>query len=187
MLITSLFLLARKSEVLVRFCRENTCIGSPTRSCIAWFRLPSRIAIIIDFHLMQRLWRLILVQYRIAAIYVTDQIRYNTANCIGSFSVVVVSVGTSIVQKCTCLRYRRMGSATLKRRTPRGSTKRRHLIVATYCCRISFVSAAGCNSLFRFLQGDVRRCWYQTTGGRTLFSVTVQDWLADQHDLDIPV
>lgn len=49
-------------------------------------------------------------------------------------------------------RYRRMGSATLKRRTPGGSIIRRHLIVATYCCRMRRVSAPGWSNRFRFLR-----------------------------------
>lgn len=44
-----------------------------------------------------------------------------------------------------------MGSATLKRRTPGGSTSRRQRMMETYCVRMSLVSAPGCRRRLRFL------------------------------------
>ena len=54
------------------------------------------------------------------------------------------------------LRYRLTGSATLYNKTPGGSIIRRQRIIDTYCVNISFVSAPGCKSRFRFL----RKVWW---------------------------
>lgn len=50
------------------------------------------------------------------------------------------------------LRYRRMGSATLKSKTPTGSIARKHRMVETYCDNINLVSAPGCSSRRLFLK-----------------------------------
>ena len=55
-------------------------------------------------------------------------------------------------KKKVYLKYRRIGSATLKSNTPGGSTILKHLMVATYWDRISLVSAPGWRRRFRFLE-----------------------------------
>ena len=50
------------------------------------------------------------------------------------------------------LKYLRIGSATLCRRTPGGSINRRQRMIDTYCARMSFVSAPGCSNLRELLK-----------------------------------
>jgi hypothetical protein len=111
-----------------------------------------RVVVVLGLELLERLYWFVLIHQRVPAVVVTHEIGDDAPDGVGACSLECIKCSLVIFFGQTDLRYRRMGSATLNSRTPGGSTMRRHLMVATYCDKMSFVSAPGCSKRFRLLK-----------------------------------
>ena len=145
----------------------------PTRPSINWLRLPIWVPIVLQFWLLQRLYGLRLVNECVPRVVIAHKVGDDAPYRIWPFSVMGISfnLGLSFWRGVrTCLRYRRIGSATLNKSTPGGSTIRRHLMVATYCCKINRVSAPGWRSRFAFLIYQLNLVGKDLTRNHTRFT-----------------
>lgn len=85
-LITSLGLFVRKSAVPSVCCLRTGSTIRPTGPRVDGLRLPARVRVVLDLHLLQRLDRLVLVHKRVSALPVPNEARDNAPNRIRPLS-----------------------------------------------------------------------------------------------------
>ena len=87
-LIMSLGLLVRNSRQLQVSCSRQEVGGMLkfTWASVNWFWFPVRITIIFNLLLLERLDRFVFIYKGVATVLVTNQIRNDTSNCIGTIS-----------------------------------------------------------------------------------------------------